>query len=209
MQGILGAGSNSAGASVYYVANGQLAPGAEPAKCVAGQAAAEKQGEEVEEGVELEAKAIGRLCNLYVQRFDAGTGAWTKPKLIARVSAEDERDWHSQLAGSAAGTRGPMGSITSRVSPDGEFVAFMSDRNLTGYDTRDVSNGRGAEEVYSYGRAAGKLTCVSCNRSGDASPRDLRHHLLRRRDRLRDRQVADLEGPSALRPTCRAGPTTT
>jgi DNA-binding beta-propeller fold protein YncE len=166
VQGVVGSGSNSSGTSIYYVANGQLAAGAEQSKCVAGMAANAKQGEEVEEGVELEAKALGRLCNLYVQHFDAGKGTWSKPALITRLSAEDEPDWLSQRPGVGVATRGPMGPFTSRVSPEGDWVSFMSDRNLTGYDARDVSNGRGAEEVYSYGRSAGKLACVSCNRTG-------------------------------------------
>jgi hypothetical protein len=166
VQSVLGTGSSSAGTSVYYVANGQLAANAEPSQCLAGTASAAKQGEESEEGVEIEALQLGRLCNLYVQRFNAAKGNWENPKLVARLSAEDEPDWLTQSSERKAGSRGPLGSITSRVSPNGEFLTFMSDRNLTGYDTRDAGNGRGDEEVYSYDRSGGKLACVSCNRGG-------------------------------------------
>ena len=166
VQGVIGAGTNSSGTSVYYVANAQLAAGAEPSKCVPGAAWELKEKEESEPGVEIEARPVGRLCNLYVQRFNAEKGNWETPKLIARLSAEDELDWAQVVAGTAFGNRGPLSTLTSRVSPDGEWLSLMSDRNLTGYDARSVSTGRGAEEVYGYDRAAGKLACVSCNPSG-------------------------------------------
>ncbi len=166
VQGVLGAGANGSGTSVYYVANGRLAPGAELSRCAPRLAEQLKEGEELEEGVEVEARPAGELCNLYVQRFDAAKGNWGTPKLVARLSVEDELDWAPLRVGPKAGERGPLSTMTSRVSPDGEWVSFMSDRNLTGYDTRSAATGRGAEEVYGYGRAAGKLACVSCNRDG-------------------------------------------
>ena len=41
--------------------------------------------------------------------------------------------------------------MTSRVSPNGRYLAFMSDRSLTGYDNDDVNEETGLhadEEVY-------------------------------------------------------------
>jgi hypothetical protein len=59
---------------------------------------------------------------------------------------------------------------TSRVSPDGTQLAFMSTATLTGYDNSDANNGRALAEVFAYDATAnggqGQLRCVSCNPSG-------------------------------------------
>jgi Tol biopolymer transport system component len=90
--------------------------------------------------------------NLYV--YNAGTIG-----LVAVLSNHDRPDW---------GTGGPM--TTTRVSPDGRWLAFMSERSLTGYDNRDVSSGVRDEEVFLYDAAAGggqgELVCASCNPTG-------------------------------------------
>jgi hypothetical protein len=56
--------------------------------------------------------------------------------------------------------------MTARVAPDGEWLAFMSDRELTGYDNHDVATGKPDEEVYLYNAVAGRLSCASCDPSG-------------------------------------------
>jgi hypothetical protein len=56
--------------------------------------------------------------------------------------------------------------LTSRVSPDGGVIAFMSQRSLTGYDQKDVATGEAAAEVYRYDASADALSCVSCNPTG-------------------------------------------
>ena len=67
---------------------------------------------------------------------------------------------------------GPYGNglsltdLPDRVSPNGEFLAFMSSRSLTGYDTRDAVNGQSDEEVYLYDAVSQKLVCASCNPTG-------------------------------------------
>jgi DNA-binding beta-propeller fold protein YncE len=79
---------------------------------------------------------------------------------IADLSSRDFPDWFAQ--GNIN-----LGELTSRVSPNGEYLAFMSERSLTGYDNRDVANAsQRDEEVYLYRRSSGDLTCVSCNPSG-------------------------------------------
>lgn len=59
---------------------------------------------------------------------------------------------------------------TSRVTPDGRHVAFMSSASLTGYDNTDVVSGQPDAEVFLYDATAnggaGELRCVSCNPSG-------------------------------------------
>ena len=87
------------------------------------------------------------LCNLYVRH--AGTTTF-----IAGLSAEDYPDWAA------------LYNMPARVSPNGRWLAFMSNRDLTGYDTRDARSGHPDEEVYLYDAAANKLTCASCNPTG-------------------------------------------
>ncbi len=62
----------------------------------------------------------------------------------------------------------------SRVSPDGQTVAFMSTsaalaQEVAGYDNTDQGSGEPAAEIYRYATGKG-LVCISCNRSG-ARPR--------------------------------------
>jgi hypothetical protein len=102
-------------------------------------------GECVREGV---TPTAGARCNVYV-RHDGVT------RLVAVVSAGDLNDWNESLT-----------SSTSRVSPDGEWLEFMSQARLTGYDNRDVASGHADQEVFLYHASTGSLVCVSCDPSG-------------------------------------------
>ncbi|HEV7481650.1 MAG TPA: hypothetical protein VGO13_00970 [Solirubrobacterales bacterium] len=93
--------------------------------------------------------------NLY--RYDAATQS---TRLIAVLAGADSNDW---LAGNDATE---LGNLTSRVSPDGRWLAFMSQRPLTGYDNRDALSGERDEEVFLYDAGQGSLVCASCNPSG-------------------------------------------
>jgi hypothetical protein len=53
-----------------------------------------------------------------------------------------------------------------RVSPNGRFLAFQSQRPLTGYDNRDATSGKPDQEVFLYDAQAAQLRCVSCNPTG-------------------------------------------
>jgi hypothetical protein len=56
---------------------------------------------------------------------------------------------------------------TSRVTPDGNAVAFTSAATPTGYDNTDVQGGHADVEVYLYrANADPSLVCVSCLRGG-------------------------------------------
>ena len=97
--------------------------------------------------------------DLYVDHD--GVGGW-ETHSIATLSGDDAPDWASVLS-----------QRTSRVSPNGRWLAFMSDRSLTGYDNEDVSgHGNMDEEVYLYhapgslATESGALTCASCDPSG-------------------------------------------
>jgi WD40-like Beta Propeller Repeat len=88
---------------------------------------------------------VGALCNVYVRH-----GGVTR--LVARLSQQDIGDW------------GHLGS--SRVSPDGRWLAFLSVRGLTGYDTRSANGAGAVGELYLYGADSGAVACVSCEPTG-------------------------------------------
>ena len=86
---------------------------------------------------------------------------------IAVLSSEDSPDWDVGANVSAENNA----FQTARVSPNGEYLAFMSDRSLTGYDNEDVSSKRSGErldeEAYLYDTRTQGLTCVSCDPTGE------------------------------------------
>jgi hypothetical protein len=136
-------GASSDGSTVYFVANGALSPGASQGTC------------------EGNKSSLGATCTLYVEHFDGS--AWSAPKLVAVLGGDDVSDW--------AGVPGAgLGVMTARVSSNGRFVAFMSDRSLTGYDNRDAVTGRPDEEVFLYDAlgngGAGQMVCASCDPTG-------------------------------------------
>jgi hypothetical protein len=77
-------------------------------------------------------------------------------KVVAVLSPADEPDWNTT----------DIDKQPLRVSPDGQWLAFMSQRDLTGYDTRDALTGEPDEEVYLYNAISGRVKCASCNPSG-------------------------------------------
>jgi hypothetical protein len=93
------------------------------------------------------------VCNLYVYDTVAG-----ERRLVATLSSEDSPGWLT--------FGGRLTRLTARVSPDGRYLAFMSNRSLTGYDNVDVHSGRRDEEVFLYDVSTGQLVCASCNPSG-------------------------------------------
>jgi DNA-binding beta-propeller fold protein YncE len=102
-------------------------------------------------------------CNLYVRHYSAGK--WEPARLVAVLSEEDSPDWLGE------GTKpGDLGFMTSRVSPNGEWLTFMSKRSLTGYDNEDQTSltpgERLDEEVFLYHATGGELICASCNPTG-------------------------------------------
>lgn len=86
--------------------------------------------------------------------------------------------WHSNAITTVA--PGPNATVvsdyppatgTSRVSPDGAHVAFLSKAELTGYDNADADTGLPDTELYLYGPPAASgpavLSCASCNPTGE------------------------------------------
>lgn len=145
--GVLGVlGVSEDGSYVYFAANGVLTGEADSA------------GEHAVQGSCLAASAPAQpvRCNLYA--LHDGVSGWEAPRLVAVLSSADQPDWSSVLEGH-----------TARTSPDGEWLAFMSERSLTGYDNEDQSSAwpgqKLDEEVYLY-HAGGSVVCASCDPTG-------------------------------------------
>ncbi len=81
-------------------------------------------------------------------------GRWEHAAFIARLSGEDNPDWGSRPARNGY----HLPSKTSEVSPNGQYVAFMSNESLTGYDNIDANSGARDEEVFLYSREGGAGT---------------------------------------------------
>jgi hypothetical protein len=94
-------------------------------------------------------------CNIFVSDTETNT-----VKLVAVLSVADQPVWNGR------GFRPDLGYMTARVSPNGRYLAFMSERSLTGYDNRDAVSGERDEEVFLYDSQTETLSCVSCNPSG-------------------------------------------
>jgi hypothetical protein len=140
VQGLIPGASEDA-SYVYFVANGVLRNG----------------------GVPVPGAKVGdcgsvrtTTCNLYVNHDGS-------IKLVTILSGEDYGDW-------VGGGGAALSTLTARVSPDGQWFAFMSAQSLTGYDNRDSVTGSPDAEVYLYDATAnngeGSLVCASCNPTG-------------------------------------------
>jgi DNA-binding beta-propeller fold protein YncE len=101
--------------------------------------------------------------NLYVAHD--GAGGWSIG-YVATLAHEDVPDWWAQYFGVIP----TLEKVTSRVSPDGRYLAFMSERSLTGYDNIDAVSGMPDVEVYLYNAATeggkSKLACGACDPTG-------------------------------------------
>ncbi len=101
--------------------------------------------------------AVSGQPNLYL--WQQGEGV----RFIATLTEEDRTDWGQQSASSSSGL---AGVLTATASPNGHYLAFMSERSLTGYDNRDQSSGEAVQEVFRYDSTTEQLECVSCSPTG-------------------------------------------
>jgi hypothetical protein len=138
----LASGMGDDATNVYFVANGVL----------------DSQANQVGDS------AVPDQPNLY--RWQEGSGT----RFIATLSEEDRNDW---AAKPGAGNFDAVAvNLSAAASPNGRYLAFMSQRSLTGYDNRDAKSGELAQEVFRYDALADELICASCNPTG-ASPNAL------------------------------------
>jgi hypothetical protein len=136
--GVIGASED--GSFVYFVAGGVLTGSEQNA-----------EHESAQPGDCREKSSRENLtCNLYSEHDGVVS-------FIANLSERDDEE--------LAPFGGALTQIGARVSPNGEWLAFMSDRSLTGYDNRDAVTGTPDQEVYLY-HAGGGLVCASCNPTG-------------------------------------------
>jgi hypothetical protein len=116
----------------------------------------------------------------HLYRFDAATessldltpggglegvlGASADGSYVYYVDGSGLHLWHAGSKFSVASQVDPSSypptTGTARISADGNEAVFMSSRSLTAYESF------GQTEVYRYEAASGKLTCVSCNPTG-------------------------------------------
>jgi hypothetical protein len=153
-------GASSDGSAIYFISNGVLSTRARDAGATRGRC----------RKIRREEVAVpGATCSLYLERYDSAAGSWEEPTFVAALSNEDEPDWEGP------GNGGDLGEVTSQVSANGRFLAFMSEQRLTGYDNEDVTSERAGErpdeEVFLYDAGAGPasedgLVCASCDPSG-------------------------------------------
>jgi DNA-binding beta-propeller fold protein YncE len=103
-------------------------------------------------------KAKSHEDNLYISHGGVTT-------FIATLSSADSPDWNVSEGSDPKAFR-----TTARVSPDGQWLAFMSQRELTGYDNTDLRSDKPDQEVYLYdaeGGGSGRLVCASCDPTGE------------------------------------------
>jgi hypothetical protein len=102
--------------------------------------------------------ASNGTSNLYMLReIPAGSGTWSPTFITARAE---------QGGGGHVYDDEPFLAQEMHVSPNGVFLAFMSQQSLTGYDNRDVNSGQPDEEVYLYDGHTNSLVCASCDPTG-------------------------------------------
>lgn len=131
-------GASEDGSFVYFFANGVLAHNQVDNGAVAEEAKPADCGANDEKSI----------CNLYVSHDGVTT-------FVAALSSTAARDWSPNLR-----------EQPTRVSRNGEWLEFMSQRPLTKYDSRDVVTGKPVAEVYLYSAAANLVVCPSCDPSG-------------------------------------------
>jgi hypothetical protein len=99
--------------------------------------------------------AVAKEPNLYL--WQAGEGV----RFIATLSEDDRPNW-----GAGPGlVKGWSNDIVADASPSGRYLAFMSNRSLSGYDN-ETAAGDLVQEAYRYDALSGELACVSCNPTG-------------------------------------------
>ena len=103
--------------------------------------------------------AVAGSPNLYLWEEGEGT------RFIAGLDEEDKGNWglRGTIAGSVEASK-----LNTAISPSGRYLAFMSQRSLSGQPNLDEQSGEPVQEVFRYDAETDKLVCVSCNPFGAA-----------------------------------------
>jgi hypothetical protein len=152
VQGVIGV--NNSGSDIYFVATDVLA---------------------TNENGNGERAAAGEDNLYHLHQL----GAETTVTFVARLSPEDDllHELFNMNVDELVGDWQPgLGFRTAEVSPEGDSVVFMSDRSLTGYNNTAFEPGTGGvpprymprEEIFIYDGDSDRLSCVSCDPSGEA-----------------------------------------
>jgi hypothetical protein len=89
-----------------------------------------------------------------------------EPRFIARLTEKDNGTWGVRNA--VDGTLGEGSILSTAVSPGGRYLAFMSQRSLSGYANADAATAKPVQEVFRYDSVSDDLDCLSCNPTGAA-----------------------------------------
>ncbi len=106
----------------------------------------------------LSAAATAGSPNLYMAHYDGAH--WTPPVFVATLSNSDSHYWEIHEKTQF------LARLTAEVSPNGRYVAFMTEGDPTGYDNIDANSGQRDAEAYLYDAVTGHLSCASCNPYG-------------------------------------------
>ncbi len=93
---------------------------------------------------EGEAPAPQPDATLQPVRLRTGTAesrAGRQTRFIAALSYQDAADWGAGLSSNLPPLQGNLAAMSAAVSPNGNYLAFMSQQNLTGYDPSDARGG--------------------------------------------------------------------
>jgi DNA-binding beta-propeller fold protein YncE len=116
-----------------------------------------------EEANAQKVKAGAGEYNLYLWHNGAAT-------FIARLTIEDNATYIAGLKSGSGDWRASPADRTAQASPDGRYLAFMARDSLTGYDSNGCGSGANENcyEVFEYDASTNRLTCASCNPTGES-----------------------------------------
>lgn len=100
--------------------------------------------------------------NLYVWQDGQGV------RFVANLSNNDSPDW-GRIPKGPSSVIGHGALVTADSSPSGRYLAFMSERNLTGAESNDPETGEPVEQAFLYDAVEEELVCVSCNPNGSTA----------------------------------------